>query len=432
MEERPFPSIGEKEQFEIDLARRAQATMNQVIRVHGTGIPLEVFNPVIDTIPWESLTPAKREAIKQDLPQLIAHALKGGVPGWLTPAAVATVADLFEEGTREQIHLDRIYSNLDRNPSKIDFEAEARKYLFSGTSSQDREEVNTLIEIAKTYVGLFPEDAGQMLFTNGMRETRTENHMKRMTWFRLLMRHVFSVYATGPEIFSGRKSARPADLANLTEDFLHILREWKLANPAMTTMEMAEKRFREANLFMPVSNGDAYMDDIEGTYYLAFLFSSGAFSGDIFHAVTHNSPEWSACPIVGVDELNQPAVEAKCFRSVYFGHPDAFWSNFRDSSSLMRRCRTPRGPNWPSPWKSPLVAASIAIDRSVPTTSTRSRPSRITSRTSWSDSIRTTTRSSIRMKSSITLIRSSRRPFRKRLRRASPRISCSGDFSLIS
>jgi hypothetical protein len=149
-----------------------------------------------------------------------------------------------------------------------------------------------------------------------------------MTWFRLLMRHVFSVYATGPEIFSGRKSARPADLANLTEDFLHILREWKLANPAMTTMEMAEKRFREANLFMPVSNGDAYMDDIEGTYYLAFLFSSGAFSGDIFHAVTHNSPEWSACPIVGVDELNQPAVEAKCFRSVYFGHPDAFWSNF--------------------------------------------------------------------------------------------------------
>ncbi|MBS1963598.1 MAG: hypothetical protein JST04_15395 [Bdellovibrionales bacterium] len=332
MEAQNFAAPGEMDAFEIELARRAQVAINQVIRLHGTGIPLEVFDPVIDTVPWDALTKEKREAIKHDLRPIIARALKGGVPGWLTASAVATVIDLFESGMKKQIHIRRIFATIPPSPDTKGFEAAARKYLDSfspaGVPTNDRADVNALIAIAKSYVGLFPDGTGQMLFTNAMRDARTENHMVRMSWFRTLMQHVFSVYASGPTDANGRKLAQSSDLENLTEDFYQVLLQWKMAHPEMTRKEMAEKRFREANLFMPVSNGDLYMDDVEGTYYLAFLFSAGAFSSSVFSGVTHNARDWSACPITGKDELDQDAVDASCFRSVYFGHPDVFWANF--------------------------------------------------------------------------------------------------------
>lgn len=319
---------GQRDLFQVDLARRAQVSINRIIRLHGSGIPLGVFDPVIDTLPFDALTADKRAALKHDLRPSVSRVLKGGAPGWLTASAVATAMDLFETGMRRQAHLKRIYANLGVDPTKVEFEAAARKYLAGAATARERSEVGTLIEIAKTYLGLFPANSGQMVFTSAMRGTRTLNHMERMSWFRILMLHTFSIYATGPEIGPGRKTAQKTDLSLLTQDFYQILLNWKMANPEMTTMEMAEKRFQEANLFMPVSNGDAYMDDIEGTYYLAFLFSSGPFSSEIFRKVTQNARDWSACPIVGVDELQQDAVEARCFRNVYFGHPEAFWANF--------------------------------------------------------------------------------------------------------
>ena len=327
MEEAPAQP-GDRDEFQIQLMRRAQTAINQVIHLHGTGIPLEVFDPVIDTIPWDDLTDQKRAALKEDLRPIIATALRGGAPGWLTPAAVATAIDLFEKGMRNQVHLKRIYAGLPTNPDTETFEAAARDYMGAGLDAREKTEVKSLIEIAKTYIGLFPEGANQMLFTKKMRATRTENHMIRMSWFRLAIQHLFSVYATGPTAANGRKAAQRSDLIALSNDFLKILQEWKLSNPKMTAEDMATKRFREANLFMPTSNGDAYMDDVEGTYYLSFLVSSSGFSGDTFRGVTSNHPGWSACPIVGVDELGQDAVEAQCFRNVYFGHPEFFWKNF--------------------------------------------------------------------------------------------------------
>lgn len=327
MEEQLVDS-GEKDLFQVDLSRQAQKVINRIINHHGTGIPLELFDPIIDTLPWNGLSKEKRLAIKHDLRPIIARALKGGVPGWLNAKAVATVIDLFEDGMRHQVHLKRIYAGLGTNPQKKDFEVAARKYLNGIAGGGEREEVNTLIGIAKSYVGLFPDNSGKMVFTNQMRETRTKNHMIRMSWFRIIMGHAFSAYATGPEGDSGQKTARKEDLSFLTQDFYQILLNWKLAHPEMTTIQMAEKRFREANLFMPTSNGDAYMDESEGIYYLAFLFSAGSFSGQTFRDVTANSRDWSACPIVGYDELHQAAVEARCFRDVYFGNPDVFWVNF--------------------------------------------------------------------------------------------------------
>jgi hypothetical protein len=317
-----------KDRFMIDLGRRMQTTINRVISVHGTGIPLETFNPVIDTIPFEGFSLEQRAAVKFDLGQIIFRALGGGVPGWLTPAAVATVFDLYEDGMRQQIHLKKIYKNLPPMPKAKDFEVEARHYGGVAFTGHEREEVNSLINIAKTYVGLFDEDSGEMLFTDEIRESRTRNHMIRMSWFKLLIEHVISVYATGPTTSAGRKTARKEDLAELSTDFHEILLNWNMALRGDSPLDVAEKRFREANLFMPISNGDAYMDDIEATYYLAFLFSSGSFSSTIFNGVTRDARGWPVCPLDKTDIVHQPAMTAACFRNAYFGHPEVFWKSF--------------------------------------------------------------------------------------------------------
>ncbi len=327
MEDQSFAQPEERDQFMVELARRMETNLNRIIRLHGVGIPLEVFDPVIDTLPWDGLNPEKRAALKSDLRPIVERALGSGVPNWLTSKAVATVVDIYEAGMRSQIHLKKIYRDLGDHPQKRDFEIAARRYhdSFGTRSSRDRDEVASLIEISKTYVGLFSEDSGEMQFTNAMRETRSRNHMIRMSWFKIAMRRALAVYGTGAETAPGRKSGKVEDLAALTADFHKILKAWKLAHPELTIMEMATKRFREANLFMPISNGDVIMDDVEATYYLAFLFSSSSFSRRIFRQIAH---EWKLCPIVGVDELGQDAFSAECFRRAYFGNTRHFWTSF--------------------------------------------------------------------------------------------------------
>jgi hypothetical protein len=325
MEDQSFVAAEDQDQFLIDLAKRAEIAMNRVIARHGTGIPLELFDPVIDTLPWESLNVEKRTAIKKDLRQIVYRGLQSKVRGWLNSRAVANAVDFYTKGMRAQIHVKRIHANLPSAPSKKEFEASARKYLAGIGDSRVRAEVNEVIAIANGYDGLFPEHSGQMVFTNVMRETRTRNHMIRMSWYRHAITYLFGIYATGPQTTPGHKAARVEDLSELISDMHGILREWKLANPKLQPMEMALKRFREANLFMPVSNGNRVLDDVEGTYYMAFLFSSGTFSGTIYNTIVH---DWKACDANLTDELGQPAMTAECFRRYYFGHTDIFWSTF--------------------------------------------------------------------------------------------------------
>ncbi len=325
LDESGLDDVGGEDQFRVDLARRLEANLNRIIRYHGAGIPLELLDPVIDTAPFAALNDEKRGAIKHDLRQIVVRALRGGVDGWLTSKAVATLSDLYEEGMRSQMHVKRIYVELGPSPSPKEFEIAARRYLdhFGSQDQRVRAEVNSLIETAKTFIGLFPETTGEMEFSDERRPIRTRSHMMRMSWFRISMRHVLDVYGTATA--SGRKTGKVEDLAALTGDFHRIMLAWKLAHPALTWMEVATKRFREANLFMPSSDGDALMDEVEATYYIAFLFSTGSFSGRVYRTI---GEEWRSCGYVGVDELGREAFSAACFRKAYFGNTGYFWKQF--------------------------------------------------------------------------------------------------------
>ena len=309
--------------FRIDLSRRLETVIRRIIALHGPGIPLELFDPVIDLAPADALSPEKRAALKTDLRPLVARGLKGKVPGSLDGEAIGNAIAFFTDGLRSQIHLKRIFLNLGATPTVDQFTAAAEKYR-SKLDAAGRAEVRYLIEVANRFVGLFPEESGAMRFTEEVRSTRSLNHLLRMTWYRKGMDYLLSVFASGPTT-AGHRSAQQSDLATLVADYVHILEAWKLSDPAQTPTELSAKRFREANLFTPISNGDAYMGDDEGTYYIAFLFSSSGLSGRIFNTIVN---DWRSCPIIGKDELGSDAMEAACFRRAYFEHPEVFWTQF--------------------------------------------------------------------------------------------------------
>lgn len=318
----------EKDRLYIELLLRFETYANKVILLNGGGVSLSLIDPLIDSFPVDGFTPERRAAVKKDLRQITFRAFQSGVKEKFTQTALENIVKLAEQGLRLQVHLKRVYRDLPVAPLKKELEVALRAYAKTITTPDAVADVQTLIENAKNFVGLFAEESGEMLFNATIRETRTRNHMIRISWYRTIIDYLFSVYATGPELTPGRKAASINDLSNLTSDGLEILAEWKFVRPDETPLHMATQRFREGNLFMPGSNGDQYFENREATYYIAFLVSADAFSSRIFSEITQNRPEWSACPIVGVDDLGQDAVEAKCFRAIYFGHPEIFWTNF--------------------------------------------------------------------------------------------------------
>ncbi len=319
--------------FDIEIAKRIQILSSQIIRNHGDGVPLNLFDAAIDTLPMRDLNEEKRTALKTDLRAIVFTMFKSGVPNLLTEKAIQNVYDLYESGMRSQIHLKRIYEGVSQNINFEDvkqeeFESLARSYLFRAGTGRERAEVNRLIRIAKNYDGLFPENSNGVEFTVARKETRTLNHMIRMSWFNLAIDYGFKVYASGPINSVGVRSACAEDLEKLTENVKNILIAWKLSNPVLKPIDVAKKRFREGNLFMPNSNGDKYFSPEEATYYIAFLTSASTLSERVFKAITSDGPDWKACPLEGEDELHQKAVKAECFRAIYFSHPEIFWNTF--------------------------------------------------------------------------------------------------------
>lgn len=329
-----FKSTADEYAFQLQITRNAIGIIERILGSSGGAIPLSLLDPVIDTIPLDDFSKEQREALKKDLRPILFRTLKGGTVGYLTPQAVRTAMDVFESGMKTQIHLSRIYQNLPQVVVPREFEAAAEKYKSSLTQTPadqyalDRRQVDDLISLAKTFQGQFPHGSGEMRFSSEVQSTRTFGHLNRMQWFQKAIRHAFSIYATEPTS-SSVKQAKSDDLVTLVADFDNILRAWKKVRNGITQAEVAAKRFREGNLFMPVSNGDKLLNEIEATYYISYLFSSGAMSNRVFDSIVY---DMGLCrPGNGmVDEVGNAAVEAKCFRKAYFGNIDLFWNNFPD------------------------------------------------------------------------------------------------------
>jgi hypothetical protein len=313
-----FQSASDRDEYILALLQRGRSHLMRILEMNGGSIGLDRVNSVIDALPRDFIQNQKRLAIKGDLPAILKNVLGAKINRAVDTTALRTAMNIFEDGYLGQIWVKKLYQNLDiHKATAAQFEREAQRALMGSISSADRVALNDLIHVAKTFVGLFPQDSSRMLFNYETRAVRTENNMIMMQWFRKAMRHIFVSYATGPN-----GVAQIKDLVQLSQDFGNSLKAFGKFSPDVSYQEIAEKRFREGNLFMPNSNGDKYFDEFEGTYYLAFLFSSGSTTSRTWNFLTD---DWKLCQPRFVDEIGMPAMEVGCFRDGFYKNLDKIW-----------------------------------------------------------------------------------------------------------
>jgi hypothetical protein len=100
-----------------------------------------------------------------------------------------------------------------------------------------------------------------------------------------------------------------------------------------TTSVLHERRFREGNLFTPLSNGDSYLDQDEITIYLAQMGSIGAMSARVESFVNE------ACGTDAFDVYGYRWMKPQCFRDMYFSGYEEYWKHMPGLTQYYREMK---------------------------------------------------------------------------------------------
>lgn len=242
--------------------------------------------------------------------------------------SIEALKALYKKGSRANAHLNRMWVSAADYLTIPQFEAMANSYK-NGLSSAEAAEVERLKTIAKRYFGLFPKDTNnksrekQMDFTFTNWDLRSLNNINRFSWFESVGELILKAYGSTSNAYG--PAGTVDDLLVLTDDLRPLLNAISMVHP--DTKNVHEKRFREANLFMPNGNGDLLMDVPETAMYLGFLKSIGHranFMADELWTVTKR------CAQTGFDpKVQLPAYDIKCFRDEFFTKSyRALWNTF--------------------------------------------------------------------------------------------------------
>lgn len=302
-------------EFYLEMARRAQGNLHSMFVRHGGAIPLSLVDEIIDFVPGSWLMDIQTRVIKLTLRPVLKNLLWSQNPEAFDEATLDFAISLFEKWVRGKSHLERIYDQgLD--PTGVDLDAfvnMAASYA-ERLDQQGKQDVDRLIGIAKTHRPLFALDENRITFVNKLRYSL--HHLSQMHWIRLVAEHVLRSYSSHPD----KDKGTVGDLKRLVDDYTEIGFALGVIDP--TIQGLHEKRFREANLFLFVSNGDEFMDLAETTEYIAFLFSAGVLSDKILNLAS------SRCPGNLPDPLGTHWMTARCFRREYYRERNSFWYHF--------------------------------------------------------------------------------------------------------
>jgi hypothetical protein len=141
--------------------------------------------------------------------------------------------------------------------------------------------------------------------------------LSRRVWIRELVRFMLQGYASDPERAEAVTGVNQPEFHCFTDDIrkigivLGIVDERKY--------DMHYKRFREARLFMYASDGDEYLNLPETEQLLDYLLSADEHTRRLHEEIAKR------CRTYGEDPFGYSRVDAECFRSEYFGHPEETW-----------------------------------------------------------------------------------------------------------
>lgn len=297
------------------LTRRVRHSLQQTLTWNNGSLPLGKVDLLVDTLPSEWVRPGKT-SLKNTIRPLTQKILQSKIPDAIDAGSVESLLSAFDEWLDRQEYLEAIYTSIPDHESGVsaqDF-TDAAERLLESLDEKGKRDVRALIHLANAYVPLFLGDDAQITFTRWRKLTL--HHLNQMNWMRLTAERLIRPYAS---LLDGDKVTFEA-----FRRFVLDYREFGLAlgaiDPRVPDFEV--RRFREANLFTYASDGDAYLDLDEATYYIATLYSAHTLASRITEAVRLD------CRSLGSDGMGGDLFDAFCFRRSYISRAPTLWDHF--------------------------------------------------------------------------------------------------------
>lgn len=339
--------------FEVEIAEAGQKILNESVNTWNGAIPLAAFERIVRNVPDSVIkkfsdrvsdTRAATRALfmpRMNCPNFNEEPIVDGkcrdvngndvgTPTPMKPAASRFLGskkddaldagafqnfiDVWKAGKRADFHLAAIYGSTREELTPTQFGTRADEYLKANGGNANiavAADIARIKRVATRYPGLHREWADEIIFSNW--STHSRNNLSKMSWYEAAAEKILKAY--GSKVISGLGNAGTiSDLFALVQDINPLLLSMSMVHP--DKRKVYAKRFREANTFMPASNGDDNMDLLETTNYFAFFFSSSKVAGNISKKFFKSEDgKTGLCNKVGEDPILQiPTFDIQCVR----------------------------------------------------------------------------------------------------------------------
>lgn len=296
----------------LELGRRVQGAMHETLDYHGGALHLRHFDAVVDNLPssWIDLP---KPAIKAALRPAINKLFKSRLRDRIEHRSIDFLFGLLLELGRTQAHVESLYVRSKAAPEGLtrqEFAAAAEDYAYD-LDAQGKADVARLKGLVQNYMPLYYGDEISAYFGN--LDTYSLRYLSMLSLIDRLMAHLIEAY-------SGSIQASQIQFESVVSDYSEILAAYGVVKKGDTAF--AGKRFMEANIFLPSSNGDSYLNQSEGVYYGLYILS-----------FTLNIPtvEADIGPLCRLDETPEgarPWMDADCFKREYAARAEKYLAGF--------------------------------------------------------------------------------------------------------
>ncbi len=330
----PVTADSDRLDFRDQVAARVYDIVSSAVTNHKQVIPFDAIDSLIEALPDSMLTITTKDGdghvvdkqVVQRALRPFAKRLLGSEPDdGISAESVDLVYDIFLKWSAGDRHIQRIFAQKGLKLAGVvrqEFRTAAATYQ-AGLTDDQAAIVTRIVREVDNYQPLFGYEDSQIMFQASNLYSIT--HMRQIYWINLVAQQLLAAYGN-PEFNMAK--AKESDLERLVGDFMDIGNEMRVLDK--TIPDQAQKRFVEADMFTPVSNGDGALDETEITYYIAYLMSAGAM------ATYTRDHVGSQCAAPGSDALQWRNIHGECFIEKFFAEYEQVWSHFPNMWNYFR------------------------------------------------------------------------------------------------
>lgn len=334
------------------IAEEALGLMGRMVGRHNGVIKFKLLDELIDELSWEGKLgdfTIQKSTIKQTIRAVVLHpfsevdrSANGRAALGLGLGHLKSLDRLIKEILQGAAYIEAVYA---LQTGRIDFPKGATipRNLLAKITDAEIEDIAkktgggaTLIQAAKslrsTYTGIpamLAGDASEIIFSGDLdQRARSYADAFHGVWLKPMFKRTLRGYLdegdiqtrglecwerkTQPGVKCVESGLTEKEFKGFISDFWPLLLDFKFVWTTSSIPRDSKKRFMEAALFTPISNGDDFISMDEGLAMVMYMISAkplGARLHDAAAAVCKHGP---------LDESGQPTLEPVCYRRVVF------------------------------------------------------------------------------------------------------------------